>query len=82
MRQEQRTFGTIMEDLLALLDWLVGAGCTHVAMESTAVYWKPLFNVLDGAVEVLVVTAQHIKATTTDYTQWKHGDSNNCCRGD
>jgi transposase len=61
VRQEQRTFGTTMEALLALLDWLVGAGCTHVAMESTGVYWKPLFNVLDGAVEVLVVNAQHIK---------------------
>jgi transposase len=48
-------------DLLALLDWLVAAGCTHVAMESTGVYWKPLYNLLEGHVEILVVNAQHIK---------------------
>jgi transposase len=61
VRQEQRTFSTMTDDLLALLDWLVAAGCTHVAMESTGVYWKPLYNLLDGHVEVLVVNAQHIK---------------------
>ena len=59
--QEQRTFATTTDDLLTLLDWLVAAGCTHVAMESTGIYWKPLFNVLAGHLEVLVVNAQHIK---------------------
>jgi len=62
VRQEQRAFGTATEDLLSLLDWLVRAGCTHVAMESTGVYWKPVYNLLEGQVEVLVVNAQHIKA--------------------
>jgi transposase len=61
VQQAHRSFGTMTEDLLALLDWLVEAGCTHVAMESTGVYWKPIFNVLEGSVEVLVVNAQHIK---------------------
>jgi transposase len=61
VRQEQRTFSTMTDDLLTLLDWLVAAGCTHVAMESTGVYWKPIYNLLDGQVEVLVVNAQHIK---------------------
>ena len=61
VRQEHRSFGTMTEDLLALLDWLVDAGCTHVAMESTGVYWKPLFNLLDGPLTVLVVNAQHMK---------------------
>lgn len=61
VRQEQRTFKTMTADLLALLDWLVAAGCTHVAMESTGVYWKPIYNLLDGQVELLVVNAQHIK---------------------
>ena len=61
VQQEQRTFGTMTDDLLALLDWLVVAGCTHVAMESTGVYWKPLYNLLDGHVEILVVNAQHSK---------------------
>ncbi len=62
VRQEQRAFATTTDALLALADWLVAEGCTHVAMESTGVYWKPLYNVLDGQVEILVVNAQHIKA--------------------
>jgi transposase len=61
-QKELRTFGTMTDDLLALADWLVVAGCTHVAMESTGVYWKPVYNVLEGAFELLVVNAQHIKA--------------------
>jgi transposase len=61
VRQEQRTFSTMTDDLLALLDWLLAMGCTHVAMESTGVYWKPIYNLLDGHVEVLVINAQHIK---------------------
>jgi transposase len=62
VHQEQRAFATMTDDLLALLDWLLAAGCTHVAMEATGVYWKPIYNLLDGHVEVLVVNAQHIKA--------------------
>lgn len=61
-QQEIRTFGTMTEDLLTLADWLVVAGCTHVAMESTGVYWKPIYNLLEGAMEILVVNAQHLKA--------------------
>jgi transposase len=61
--QELRPFGTTTGELLTLLDWLVAAGCTHVAMESTGVYWKPVFNILEGHFQqVLVVNAQHIKA--------------------
>jgi transposase len=61
VRQEQRTFGTTTEELLQLADWLAAAGCTHVAMESTGVFWKPLYNLLEGQLEVLVVNAAHIK---------------------
>jgi transposase len=57
-----RTFRTITSDLLALGDWLRAAGCTHVAMESTGVYWKPVHNLLEDAFVLLVVNAQHIKA--------------------
>jgi transposase len=57
-----RTFGTTTAELLALTDWLTAAGCTHVAMESTGVYWKPVFNLLEGVCEVLLVNAQHVKA--------------------
>jgi len=60
--KETRTFGTTTEELLVLRDWLHAAGCTHVAVESTGVYWKPVFNILDGVCTVFVVNAQHIKA--------------------
>ena len=49
-------------DLLALSDWLRVLGCTHVAMESTGVYWKPVYNLLEDSFELLLVTAQHMKA--------------------
>ena len=60
MTQELRPFGTTTGALLTLLDWLVAAGCTHVAMESTGEYWKPVFNILEGNVEVILVNAQHL----------------------
>jgi transposase len=59
---EVRTFSTLTEGLLALADWLRAAGCTHVAMESTGVYWKPVYNLLDGQFVLLVVNAAHVKA--------------------
>jgi transposase len=61
LRREIRKFGTMTQDLLALLDWLQQAGCTHVAIESTGVYWKPVYNILEGHLEVVVVNAQHLK---------------------
>ncbi len=60
--REIQTFGTMTRDLLALSDWLAAAGCTHVAMESTGVFWKPIYNLLEGNFELVVVNAQHIKA--------------------
>lgn len=60
--KEMRTFRTMTADLLALADWLQQVGCTHVAMESTGVYWRPVYNILEGQCELLVVNAQHIKA--------------------
>src|SRR2546430_1172003 len=60
--KEVRTFGTMTDDLLALADWLREAGCTHAAMESTGVYWKPIWNLLEGQFTLLLVNAQHIKA--------------------
>ena len=61
-RKEVRTFGAMTAELLQLSDWLQEVGCTHVAMESTGVYWKPVFNILEGVLEVILVNAQHIKA--------------------
>ncbi len=60
-QKEIRTFGTMTADILSFSDWLASAGCTHLAMESTGVYWKPIYNLLEGLFELLVVNAQHIK---------------------
>lgn len=60
--REVSSFGTMTRDLLALADWLAAAEVTHVAMESTGSYWKPVYNVLEGQFELLVVNARHIKA--------------------
>jgi transposase len=57
-----RTFGTMTRDLLALSGWLAEAGCTHVAMEATGVFWKPIYNLLEDRFALVVVNAQHIKA--------------------
>jgi transposase len=59
--KEIRTFGTMTDDLLQLADWLVQYGCTHVAMESTGVYWKPIHNLLEGQFTLVLVNAQHFK---------------------
>ncbi|MBI2526326.1 MAG: IS110 family transposase [Candidatus Rokubacteria bacterium] len=60
--EEVRTFGTTTHELLRLADWLTMAGCTHVAMESTGVYWRPVYHILEGSIELLLVNAQHVKA--------------------
>ena len=57
---ETQTFGTTTPELLGLYDWLSDWECTHVAMESTADYWKPVFNILEDAFEVMLVNAQHV----------------------
>jgi transposase len=56
-----KTFSTMTRDLLALRDWLLEAGCTAVAMESTGVYWMPVYAILEGHFELIVGNAQHIK---------------------
>lgn len=59
--KEVRIFGTMMTDLLELADWLSAEHVTHVAMESPGVYWKGIWNLLEGQVELLRVNAQHVK---------------------
>ena len=59
-RQEVRTFGTTTRELRRLVDWLTATGCTHVALESTGVYWRPVYNLLEGCVELFLVNAQHV----------------------
>ena len=60
-QKQVRTFSTMTDDLLRLSDWLVAEGCTHVAIESTGVYWKPLFTILEAVMTVVLVNAQHVK---------------------
>ena len=59
--QEVRTFGTTTSDLLALSDWLDSWGCTHVAMEATGVYWKPVWYLLEDHFELVLANAQHVR---------------------
>jgi transposase len=72
--KETRTFRTMTADLLALADWLSDMGCTHVAMESTGVYWRPIYNLMEGLFELLWVNAQHIKAVPGRQTDVKDAD--------
>ena len=58
---EVREFGTLTRDLLALSDWLTEAGITHVAMESTGAYGKPVYHLLEGTCTVFLVNAAHVK---------------------
>ena len=60
--KEIRTFSTMTDDLLRLRDWLVAAQCTHVAIESTGVYWKPVFNILEDALTVILINPEHAHA--------------------
>jgi transposase len=60
-QKDIRKFGTMTDDLLALADWLRAGRVKQVAMESTGVYWKPVFNILESEFSVMVVNAQHIK---------------------
>jgi transposase len=61
IKEEIRTFGTMTRDLLQMSDWLAQQGVTHVAMESTGVLWKPLWNILEGQFELLLVNPRTLK---------------------
>ena len=61
IHQETRSFGTMTRDILEMADWLAVAEVTHVTMESTGVYWKPIYNLLEGRFTLLLVNARHVK---------------------
>jgi transposase len=74
-RQQVRSFGTMTADLLELADWLHDHGVSHVAMEATGVYWRPVWAVLEGEFELMLVNPHHIKAipgrkTDTKDCEW------------
>jgi transposase len=73
-RKETRTFGCTTGDLLTLRNWLVESGCTHVAMESTGVYWRPVYQRLLGFFELVVANAQHLKAVPGRKTDVKDAE--------
>jgi transposase len=73
-QKETRSFTTMTTAILALGEWLTSAGCTHVAMESTGVFWQPIWNLLEGQFEVLLVNAQHIKAVPGRKTDVKDAE--------
>ena len=73
-RKTLRTFGTMTEDLLALGDWLQAEGVTHVALESTGSFWKPVWNLLEDRFTLLLVNAQHIKAVPGRKTDVKDAE--------
>jgi transposase len=56
-----RTFPATTKGLLELRDWLEANGCTHVTIESTGIYWRPVFHILEDAVTVLIVNDYHMK---------------------
>jgi len=72
--KERQTFSTMTSDLLRLREWLTTLGVTHVAMESTGVFWKPIYNLLEGHFELLVVNAQHIKTVPGRKTDVKDAE--------
>src|ERR1700757_4174861 len=62
IKREVRTFKTITKELLALSEWLAAEGCTHIAMEATGVYWKPVWHILsDGDFALVLANAAHVK---------------------
>ena len=73
-QKEIRVFTTMTKEILALADWLAAADCTQVAMESTGVYWKPIFSLLEGQFEVILANAQHLKAVPGHKTDIKDAE--------
>jgi transposase len=87
VQREVRTFGTMPADLLALSDWLAAQGISVLAMESTGVYWKPVYTLLEEGRQVLLVTAQHLKTVPGRKTNVKDAEwladparATACCR--
>src|SRR5690242_17012113 len=74
LRKEIQTFSTMLSDLFRLRDWLKAQHCEAVAMESTGVYWKCIWNVLEGEMELLLCNAQHIKAVPGRKTDIKDAE--------
>jgi transposase len=73
-KRVQRRFGTVTAEIVELASWLKEFGVTHVAMESTGVYWKPIWDLLEGHFELVLVNAAHIKNVPGRKTDMKDCD--------
>lgn|SRR5262245_18151780 len=60
-KKESRKFSTMTAELVKLREWLTSRGCTHVGIESTGVYWKPVFNILESEMKVILINPEHVK---------------------
>jgi transposase len=76
--KEIRTFSTMTRDLEAMRDWLKGHGVTHVGMESTGIYWKPVHTILEGHFELIVANAHHIKTVPGPTSRMPSGPPSWC----
>jgi len=74
VHKETRTFGTTTPEILALGDWLRASECSHVAMESTGVYWRPIYNLLEDEFTLLVVNATHVRTVPGRKTDVKDAE--------
>lgn len=72
--KEVRTYATKTHTILEMRDWLKEQGCTHIALESTGVYWKPIYNLLEEDCEILVVNAHHLKTVPGRKTDVKDSE--------
>src|SRR5437667_12336562 len=74
VQKQIRTFGTTTRELQSLREWLLSEGCTHIAMESTGGYWKPVYAILAGAWETVVAKAQHVRKVAGRKIDAKHAE--------
>ncbi len=80
VQKEVETFPTFTKDLFRLLKWLEDRGVTHIAMESTGVYWKPVFNILEDYFDITLANAQRIKMYRGEKPMFPmQNGSPNCC---
>ncbi len=80
-RKDVRTFGTVTAELVRLREWLVAEGCTQVGMESTGVYWMPVYTILEEAFKLVVGNATHIKQVPGRKTDVKAASGSRTCSG-
>src|SRR5688572_7942642 len=73
-KKQTLTFSTMTDELLKMRDWLASQGCTHVVIESTGVYWKPVFNILESAMEVILVNPEHVRGLRGHKTDVKDAE--------